>query len=241
MCDVGDIFCPANITKSHDQITKGVAQQFLSHGTLPMIMGGDHSIGYPCTAPSPSAWRARWGSSTWTGTWTRRKRTWTRSCTPARGSTPPTSRIARRRTWCSWGSAAGRCRAPGVKKGRERGTTILTVNDIEQHRDRQDHRDRAGGGVEGGQRRLLCRSTSTRWMRGSCPGRAGPSRAGSCPARRWPSCEGIAKEGIVAMEVVEVSPPYDISDITALLGARVMVDVLAVMVKNGRIGGRLKV
>ena len=47
MCDVGDIFCPANITKSHDQITKGVAH-ILSHGTLPMIMGGDHSIGYPC-------------------------------------------------------------------------------------------------------------------------------------------------------------------------------------------------
>ena len=46
MCDVGDIFCPANITKSHDQITKGVAH-ILSQGTLPMIMGGDHSIGYP--------------------------------------------------------------------------------------------------------------------------------------------------------------------------------------------------
>ena len=30
--------------------------------------------------------------------------------------------------------------------------------------------------------------------------------------------EGIAKEGIVAMEVVEVSPPYDISDITSLIG-----------------------
>ena len=42
------------------------------------------------------------------------------------------------------------------------------------------------------------------------------------------------------MEVVEVSPPYDISDITALLAARAMVDVLAVMVKHGRIGGRLQ-
>jgi len=45
MCDVGDILCPANITKSHDQISKGVAH-ILSQGTLPMIMGGDHSIGY---------------------------------------------------------------------------------------------------------------------------------------------------------------------------------------------------
>ena len=31
MCDVGDVFCPANITKSHDQITKGVAH-VLSQG-----------------------------------------------------------------------------------------------------------------------------------------------------------------------------------------------------------------
>ena len=108
MCDVGDIFCPANITKSHDQITKGVAH-ILSQGTMPMIMGGDHSIGYPCAAAWPSAWRARWGSFTWTGTWTHRKRIWMRSCTPARGSTPPTSRTARRRTWCSWESGAGRC------------------------------------------------------------------------------------------------------------------------------------
>jgi agmatinase len=42
------------------------------------------------------------------------------------------------------------------------------------------------------------------------------------------------------MEVVEVSPPYDISDITSLLAARSIVDVLASLVKHGRIGGRLK-
>jgi len=44
----------------------------------------------------------------------------------------------------------------------------------------------------------------------------------------------------VAMEAVEVSPPYDISDITALMAVRAMVDVLATMVKHGRIGGRLR-
>jgi hypothetical protein len=35
--------------------------------------------------------------------------------------------------------------------------------------------------------------------------------------------------------------PYDSADITSLLGARVTVDTLAVMVKNNRIGGQLKV
>jgi agmatinase len=51
--------------------------------------------------------------------------------------------------------------------------------------------------------------------------------------------KGVAKEGIVAMEAVEVSPPYDISDITALVAVRAMVDVLGTMVKHGRIGGKL--
>jgi arginase family enzyme len=76
---------------------------------------------------------------------------------------------------------------------------------------------------------------------GFVPGTGWPEPGGFLPREALKIVEGIAKEGIIAMEVVEVSPPYDISDITSLLGARLMVDVLAVMVKNGRIGGRLKV
>ncbi len=73
------------------------------------------------------------------------------------------------------------------------------------------------------------------------PGTGWPEPGGLLPREALKLVEGIAKEGIVAMELVEVSPPYDIADITSLLGARLMVDVLAVMVKNQRIGGRLKV
>jgi agmatinase len=36
--------------------------------------------------------------------------------------------------------------------------------------------------------------------------------------------------------VVEVSPPYDTSDITALLATRVIVDVLGAMVSAGKLG-----
>ena len=38
------------------------------------------------------------------------------------------------------------------------------------------------------------------------------------------------------MEVVEVSPPYDMDDITALLGGRVIMDVLATLVEAGKLG-----
>ena len=47
ICDVGDIFTiPANNEKSFDQISKGVAHIFAS-GAFPIILGGDHSIGFP--------------------------------------------------------------------------------------------------------------------------------------------------------------------------------------------------
>ena len=46
----------------------------------------------------------------------------------------------------------------------------------------------------------------------------------------------VAAEGICGMELVEVSPPYDTSDITALLGTRVIVDVLGSLVAAGKMG-----
>ena len=47
LCDVGDIFTiPANNEKSFDQISKGIAHVF-SSGAFPIILGGDHSIGFP--------------------------------------------------------------------------------------------------------------------------------------------------------------------------------------------------
>ncbi len=47
MCDLGDIFTiPANIEKTFDQITKAVSHVYAS-GAFPVVLGGDHSIGYP--------------------------------------------------------------------------------------------------------------------------------------------------------------------------------------------------
>ena len=63
---------------------------------------------------------------------------------------------------------------------------------------------------------------------------------GLSPREALALLRGIAKEGIAAMEVVEVAPPYDISDITALLAVRAMMDTLATMVKYDRIGGKLE-
>ena len=41
------------------------------------------------------------------------------------------------------------------------------------------------------------------------------------------------------MDLVEISPPYDTANITALLGARVIMDVLGTLVEHGHLGDRL--
>jgi agmatinase len=47
---------------------------------------------------------------------------------------------------------------------------------------------------------------------------------------------GGDKEGLCDMEVVEVSPPYDHAEITALLGGRIVCYVLAILVRAGELG-----
>jgi hypothetical protein len=50
----------------------------------------------------------------------------------------------------------------------------------------------------------------------------------------------VAREGICGMEVVEIAPPYDVSDMTAQLGCRAIMDVLGTLVEEGHLGGRTK-
>jgi agmatinase len=45
-----------------------------------------------------------------------------------------------------------------------------------------------------------------------------------------------AREGLAGMELVEVSPPDDVADITSLLAGRVNMDVLAPLDAAGTLG-----
>jgi len=73
---------------------------------------------------------------------------------------------------------------------------------------------------------------------GFVPGTGWPEPGGFLPREALKLMGLVAKEGIAAMEVVEVAPAYDISDTTALLAARAVLDVLATMVDSGKIGGK---
>jgi agmatinase len=239
MCDAGDIFCPSNITKAHDQITKGVAH-ILSQGTMPMIMGGDHSIGYPCARGVAQCVDGKVGIihiDRHVDTQEKDMDEIMHTCPWFHATNIPNCPPA---NLVQLGIGGWQVPRPGTKAGRERGTTILTVNDIEKI------------GID----KTIEIALEVAWKGASAvylsfdidgvdagfvPGTGWPEPGGLLPREALKIVNGIAKEGIIAMELVEVAPPYDISDITSLLGVRLMVDVLATMVKHRRIGGRLTV
>ena len=207
-------------------------------GAFPVVLGGDHSIGYPTVrgvAAAPAA--ATSASSTSTATSTPRRPTSTSGCTPRRGSTPPTSRTCRRRTWCRSASAAGRRRGPGVKVGRERGTTIMTVTDCVEM------------GIEAAAERALevaWDGADAVWLSfdvdcldaAFVPGTGWPEPGGFLPREVLKFIQLIAERPLAGIEVVECSPPYDNAEITSLIATRVICDTLGCLVRAGHLPAR---
>jgi len=76
---------------------------------------------------------------------------------------------------------------------------------------------------------------------GFVPGTGWPEPGGFLPREILYLLGQVAKEGICGMEVVEVSPPYDISDITSLMALRGIVDVLGSVVAHGKMGAHKKI
>jgi agmatinase len=76
---------------------------------------------------------------------------------------------------------------------------------------------------------------------GFVPGTGWPEPGGFLPREALKILGMVAAEGLCGLEVVEVSPPYDTSDITALFGARVVVEALGSMVANGKLGSHKKI
>jgi guanidinobutyrase len=68
------------------------------------------------------------------------------------------------------------------------------------------------------------------------PGTGTPEPGGFTPREVFKLLDLVSKEGLCGMEVVEVSPPYDHAEITALLGGRIVFYVLAGLVRAGKLG-----
>src|SRR5579872_3037825 len=235
LVDVGDVsVIPANIEKSFDQIDKAVAYLH-ERAVFPVVLGGDHSIGYPDVrglAPyvdgnigiihfdrhadiSEHNMDERMHGTPW----------FHATNIP---NAPPTNLVqigiggwTQPRDWYS--------------TSRERRTTIMTMEDVDRY------------GIE----RVAEYALDIAWKNAKCvflsfdidcldpafaPGTGTPEPGGFLPREVFKLLHLVAREGLAGMEVVEVSPPYDVADGTALLASRVIMDVLGILVLNRKLG-----
>jgi agmatinase len=234
--DVGDIFItPANIEKAFDQITKGIAY-IRERGVFPVILGGDHSIGFPTSRGIMQGFGKQIGVIHFDRHIDTQKKD-----LDERMHTTPWYWAAHEKHFdmgnlVQLGIGGWQVPRPGVEEGRKQNSLVLTVGDIERL------------GID----RVADMALETAWADG-VEGvflsfdidSIDPAYA---PATGWPEPGGLtsrealalvrrfAHEGLLGMEIVEVSPPFDVADITSLMGVRLICDVLAVHVEAGKMG-----
>ncbi len=235
LCDVGDVFTiPANIEKTFDQITRAVSH-VASSGALPIMIGGDHSIGFPCVRGIAQCTSKRIGIVHFD-----------------RHIDIQEKDLDERMHTTPWFHATNLTNVPavnlvqvgiggwqvpreGVRVARERNTTILTMRDIEEmglDKTAEVALDMAWKDADAVYISFDIDSVDC----GFVPGTGWPEPGGFLPREALKLVGMVAAEGICGLEVVEVSPPYDTSDITALLATRVIVDVLGALVSHGKMG-----
>lgn len=234
MCDLGDVFTiPGNNEKSFDQITKAVSHVYAS-GAFPVILGGDHSIGYPTTRGVAEHLEGNLGIihfdrhvDTQETDLDERMHT-----TPFFHATnipnvPP-------RNLVQVGIGGWQSPRAGVKVGRERGTTIMTVTDC------------VDMGIDAAAERALevaWDNAEAVWLSfdvdcldaAFVPGTGWPEPGGFLPREVLKFIQLIAAQPLAGIEIVECSPPYDSSEITALMGVRIVCDTLACLVRAGHL------
>jgi agmatinase len=193
--DLGDVFTiPANIEKTFDQISRAVGHVYAS-GAFPVVLGGDHSIGYPTVRGVAEHLDGKLGIGGW------------------------------------------QAPRPGVKVGRERGTTIMTVTDCVEM------------GIEAAAERALqvaWDGASAVWLSfdvdcldaAFVPGTGWPEPGGFLPREVLKFIQLVAARPLAGIEVVECSPPYDNADITSLIATRVICDTLGCLVRAGHLPRR---
>ncbi len=235
MCDAGDVFTiPANLEKSFDQITRGVSHVF-SSGAMPIILGGDHSIGFPTVRGVAQCTSKRIGIIHFD----RHADIQEKDLDERMHTTPwfhatnmPNVSAA---NLVQIGIGGWQVPREAVEQIRLRNTNVLTMSDVEEL------------GIDKVAEialELAWKDADAVYMSfdidcvdcGFVPGTGWPEPGGFLPREILSLVGKVAKEGLCGLEVVEVSPPYDTSDITSLFGVRVIVDVLGALVAHGKMG-----
>ncbi len=233
--DAGDInVIPANLEKSFDQIAKAISYA-AEREVFPIVLGGDHAIGYPDVRGLAPFIDGNIGIIHFD-----------------RHSDLSEYGIDERMHGSPFFHATNIPNAPatnlvqigiggwtgskeGLKVARERNATVITVDDVDRF------------GVE----RVIEYALEIAWQKAKAvwisfdvdsidpaftPGTGTPMPGGLLPREVFRMIRDIASEGLVGMEIVEVSPPYDVADNTAHVGVHAILDCLASLVMAGKLG-----
>ncbi len=235
LCDAGDVFTiPANIEKTFDQISNAVAHVAAS-GALPIILGGDHSIGFATVRGVASVTSKRIGiihfdrhADIQEKDLDERMHTTPWFHATNLDNVPATNLV-------QIGIGGWQVPRDALTNLRERQTNIFTIEDIENL------------GVD----KVVEMALEAAWKdadavylsydidsidAGFVPGTGWPEPGGLLPREALKMVGKVAAEGLCGIEVVEVSPPYDVSDITSLMALRIIVDALGSMVAHNKLG-----
>src|SRR5450631_471850 len=235
LCDAGDVFTiPANLEKSFDQISRGVAHVF-SSGALPIMLGGDHSIGFPCVRGIAQCTDKKIGIIHFD----RHIDIQEKDLDERMHTTPwfwatnlpnvPAVNLVQ------LGIGGWQVPREGVQVARERNTNVLTIADIEKfgiEKSAEIALDLAWKDADAVYISFDVDSIDC----GFVPGTGWPEPGGFLPREALKLLGLVCAQGICGFEVVEVSPPYDTSDITALMGVRVVVEALGALAAHGKLG-----
>ena len=236
--DAGDIFViPSNIEKTFDQIELGLSH-ILGAGAFPVIIGGDHSIGYPDAKALAKHIDGKLGIvhfdrhiDTAETTMDERMHTTHWSHATKLPNVPPSNLVQ-----IGIGGWIGN--HSGVEVAERIDTTVITMFDVEEL------------GVD----RAMDIALEIAWKDvdavylsfdidvfdpGFAPGTGTPEPGGMTPREGLHAVRRVAREGLIGMDLVEIAPPYDHADLTSQLGARVIMDTLATLVQHGHLGSRL--
>lgn len=235
LCDAGDVFTiPANIEKSFDQISNAVAHVAAS-GSFPVILGGDHSIGFPTVRGLASVTSKNIGIIHFD-----RHADIQELDLDERMHTTPYFHATeipnvRPQNLVQIGIGGWQVPRAAVPIMRERRTNIFTIGDVEElgpEKVVEMALERAWDGCD-----AVYMSFDIDCIEaGFVPGTGWPEPGGLLPREALKMVGLVAAEGLCGMEVVEVSPPYDHADITSLMGMRLAVDVLGSLVAHGKMG-----
>ena len=230
LCDAGDIYTlPANAEKTFDQITKGIGYIF-SQGVTPIVLGGDHSTTFPTLRGISKYIDGNIGvihidrhsdcdaiqmDEKMHGT------EWYHSTHLPNLSAKNLVQIG----------IGGNCCKSWSKFTRDSGCTAISMEDIDKYgidKVAELALDIAWKGCKAVYVSLDIDVLEAAF----CPGTGTPDFGGMLPRELLRLLKLVTAPGICGMDVVEVSPPFDVSEITSLAASRCIINVLCNLALN---------